>query len=59
MTGQSQEPKGSDKSARTKEVHSQLHLFQAFLCTLTATHLTLNICLHIYSDFGRVYRSVT
>ena len=42
---QSQEPEGSDKPARIKEVH----LFQASLCTLTATHLTLIYVLHIHS----------
>ena len=41
VTGQSQESEGSYKPARIKEVHSKLHLFQASLCTLTATHLTL------------------
>ena len=38
VTGQSQE----------SEVHSKLHLFQASLCTLTATHLTLiYVCTYI------------
>ena len=41
VTGQSQESEGSCKPARIKEVHSKLHSFQASLCTLTATHLTL------------------
>ena len=53
LMSQSLEPEGSDKSAGTKEVHSILHSFQASLCTLTATHLTRNICLHIHSNFGR------
>ena len=39
--GQSQESEGSYKTARIKEVHSKLHSFQASLCTLTATNLTL------------------
>ena len=41
VTGQSQESEGSYKPARIKEVHSKLHLLQASLCTLTASHLTL------------------
>ena len=33
---------------RIKEVHSKLHSFQATLCTLTATHLTLiYVCTYI------------
>ena len=48
VTGQSQESEGSCKPARIKEVHSQLHSFQASLCTLTATHLTLiYVCTYI------------
>ena len=48
VTGQSQESKGSCKPARIKEVHSKLHSFQASLCTLTATHLTLiYVCTYI------------
>ena len=39
--GQSQESEGSYKPARIKIVHSKLYSFQALLCTLTATHLTL------------------
>ena len=31
------------KPARIKEVHSKLHSFQASLCTLTATHLTITL----------------
>ena len=41
VTGQSQESEGFCKPARIKEVHSKLHSFQASLCTLAATHLTL------------------
>ena len=40
VTGQSQESEGSYKPVCIKKVHSKLHLFQASLCTLTATHLT-------------------
>ena len=48
VTGQSQESEGSCKPARIKEVHSKLHSFQASLCTLTATHLTLiYVCTYI------------
>ena len=48
VTGQSQESEGSCKPARIKEVHSKLHSFQASLCTLTATHLTLMyVCTYI------------
>ena len=48
VTGQSQESKGSCKPARIKEVHSKLHSFQASLCTLTDTHLTLiYVCTYI------------
>ena len=48
VTGQSQESEGSCKPARIKEVHSKLHSFQASLCTLTATHLTLTyVCTYI------------
>ena len=48
LTGQSQESEGSCKPARIKEVHSKLHSFQASLCTLTATHLTLiYVCTYI------------
>ena len=48
VTGQSQESEGSCKPARIKEVHSKLHSFQASLCTLTATHLTLiHVCTYI------------
>ena len=48
VTGQSQESEGSCKSARIKEVHSKLHSFQASLCKLTATHLTLiYVCTYI------------
>ena len=48
VTGQSQESEGSCKPARIKEVHSNLHSFQASLCTLTATHLTLiYVCTYI------------
>ena len=48
VTGQSQESEGSYKPARIKEVHSKLHSFQASLCTLTATHLTLiYVCTYI------------
>ena len=42
------ESEGSCKPARIKEVHSKLHSFQASLCTLTATHLTLiYVCTYI------------
>ena len=48
VTGQSQESEGSYKPARIKEVHSKLHSFQASLCTLRATHLTLKyVCTYI------------
>ena len=48
VTGQSQESEGSCKPARIKEVHSKLNSFQASLCTLTATHLTLiYVCTYI------------
>ena len=48
VTGQSQESEGSCKPARIKEIHSKLHSFQASLCTLTATHLTLiYVCTYI------------
>ena len=48
VTDQSQESEGSCKPARIKEVHSKLHSFQASLCTLTATHLTLiYVCTYI------------
>ena len=48
VTGQSQESEGSCKPARIKEVHSKLRSFQASLCTLTATHLTLiYVCTYI------------
>ena len=48
VTGQSQESEGFCKPARIKEVHSKLHSFQASLCTLTATHLTLiYVCTYI------------
>ena len=48
VTGQSQESEGSCKPARIKEVYSKLHSFQASLCTLTATHLTLiYVCTYI------------
>ena len=47
VTSQSQESEGSYKPARIKEVHSKLHSFQASLCKLTATHLTL-ICVCTY-----------
>ena len=48
VTGQSQESEGSCKPAKIMEVHSKLHLFQASLCTLTATHLTLiYVCTYI------------
>ena len=48
---QSQEPKGSDKPVRIKEVHSKLHSFQASLCTLTATHLTtMYVCTYIWQS---------
>ena len=48
VTGQSQESEGSCKPARIKEVNSKLHSFQASLCTLTATHLTLiYVCTYI------------
>ena len=48
VTGQSQESEGSCKPARIKEVHSKLHSFQASLCTLTATNLTLiYVCTYI------------
>ena len=48
LTGQSQESKGSYKPARIKQEHSKLHSFQASLCTLTATHLTLiYVCTYI------------
>ena len=46
---QSQEPEGSDKPARIKEVYYKQHSFQASLCTLTAAHLTLIYVLHIHS----------
>ena len=43
---QSQEHEGSDKPGRIKEAHLKLHSFQASLCTLAATHLTLiYVCL--------------
>ena len=42
------ESEGSCKPARIKEVHSKLNLFQASLCTLTATHLKLiYVCTYI------------
>ena len=48
VTGQSQESEESCRPARIKEVHSKLHSFQASLCTLTATHLTLiYVCTYI------------
>ena len=48
VTGQSQESERSCKPAKIKEVHSKLHSFQASLCTLTATHLTLiYVCTYI------------
>ena len=48
LTGQSQESEGSYNPARIKEVYSKLHSFQASLCTLTATHLTLiYVCTYI------------
>ena len=48
VTGQLQESEGSCKPARIKEVHSKLHSFQASLCTLTSTHLTLiYVCTYI------------
>ena len=48
VTSQSQESEGSCKPARIEEVHSKLHSFQASLCTLTATHLTLTyVCIYI------------
>ena len=48
VTGQSQESEGSYKPARIEKVHSKLHSFQAWLCTLTATHLTLiYVCTYI------------
>ena len=44
VTSQSQE----SEPARIKEVHSKQHSFQASLCTLTATHLTLiYVCTYI------------
>ena len=49
FTGQSQESEESYKPAKIKEVHSKLHSFQASLCTLTATHLTLiHVCNYIW-----------
>ena len=48
LTGQSQESEGSCKPVRIKEVHSKLHSFQASLCILSATHLTLiYVCTYI------------
>ena len=48
VTCQSQESEGSCKPARIKEIHFKLHSFQASLCTLTATHLTLiYVCTYI------------
>ena len=48
VTGQSQESEGSYTPATIKVVHSKLHLFQASMCTLTATHLTLiYVCTYI------------
>ena len=48
VTGQSQESEGSCTPARIKEVYTKLHSFQASLCTLTATHLTLiYVCTYI------------
>ena len=48
VTGRSQESEESYKPARITEVHSKLRSFQALLCTLTATHLTLiNVCTYI------------
>ena len=48
VSGQSQESERSHnyKPARIKEVYSKLHSFQASLCTLTATHLSL---LYVFS----------
>ena len=44
----SQESEGSCKPTRIKEVHSKLYSFQASLCTLTATYLTLiYVCTYI------------
>ena len=48
VTGQSQGSDGSDKPAEIIEVHSKLHSVKSFLCTLTATHLTLiYVCTYI------------
>ena len=42
------DPKSFCKPSRIKEVHSKVDSFQASLCTLTATHLTLvYVCTNI------------